>query len=378
MAPRRRPQRLKRPRLLAAAVALALAGCAVPQPATILPSVAGAPPLAALPVTALPGWQADNTAAALTAFIRGCRVILTMPADQALGGIGLPQQTAGQAGLWQNACNGAADVSPLNDITARHFFEAFFAVYQIEQPAQITGYFEPEYPGAKNLTSGYRFPLYAKPADPELAALPRAAIDRGALIRKAPVTAYLSSPVDAFMLQTQGAGRVRLPSGKILRVGFDGQSAQPYTPIGRILVANGALSSGDVSFESIEAWLKDNPAQANEIMEQNARYVFLRPLGPLPDDEGAPGALGVPITAGRSIAIDPATIPLGTPVYIATTNPVTNTSLNRLTVAQDTGGVHGAAADLFFGAGPEAEATAGRMMQQGTLFLLLPRPTPNS
>jgi membrane-bound lytic murein transglycosylase A len=112
-------------------------------------------------------------------------------------------------------------------------------------------------------------------------------------------------------------------------------------------------------------------------MEQNARYVYLRPLGDLPDDEGAPGALGVPLTAGRSLAIDPSAIPLGMPVFLVTTNPVTGAPLDRLAIAQDTdAGIHGATqAKLFFGAGPEAQATAGRMAQSGHLYILVPRPT---
>ena len=112
-------------------------------------------------------------------------------------------------------------------------------------------------------------------------------------------------------------------------------------------------------------------------MEQNARYVYLKPLGGLPDNQGAPGALGVPLTAGRSLAVDTSVIPLGIPVFLSTTDPITHAALNRLTIAQDTGGgIHGAeAADLFFGAGPTAEATAGVMQQPGSLYILLPRPT---
>jgi membrane-bound lytic murein transglycosylase A len=114
-------------------------------------------------------------------------------------------------------------------------------------------------------------------------------------------------------------------------------------------------------------------------MEQNQRYVFLKPLGSLPDDEGAPGTLGVPLQAGRTIAVDKSVIPLGLPVYLATTNPVTGQPIERLTIAADSGeGIHGAGADLFFGAGPTAENTAGRMHQSGTLYLLLPRPSPTS
>jgi membrane-bound lytic murein transglycosylase A len=359
---------------------LILAGCVPPQASTQSPADAGGPAISAIALNTLPGWNADDSAAALAAFVASCKNIALMPPDQSLGGAGIAAQTAGQAGRWQNTCNGAEDVTPGDETGARNFFESYFVAYQITGQAIITGYFEPEYPGSKNLAPGYKVPLYAKPADPALANLPRSAIDDNALYRKAPVTAYLADPVDAFMLQIQGAGRILLPDGHTLRVGFDGQNGQPYTPIGRILVADGDLAANDVSFQSISAWLKNNPAQAQGIMEQNARYVYLKPLGDLPDDEGAPGALGVPLTAGRSLAVDTSVIPLGIPVYLATTNPVTRAPLNQLTIAQDTGGgIHGAAAaDLFFGAGPQAEATAGSMQQPGTLYLLLPRPAPST
>jgi membrane-bound lytic murein transglycosylase A len=303
-----------------------------------------------------------------------------MPADQPLGGSGIAQQAAGQAGTWANTCSHAQYVPPGDDSAAKAFFEGYFAAYAIGGTAHISGYFEPEYPGSKNLAPGYTVPIYAKPADTVLANLPRAAIDDNALYRKAPVTAYLNNPVDAFMLQIYAAGRILLPDGRTLRVGFDGQNNAPYTPIGGILVAQGDLAVNDVTAESISAWLKSHPAQASGIMEENARYVFLRPLGDLPDDEGAPGALGVPITAGRTLAVDPTIIPLGLPVFVTTTNPMTGAPLDRLAIAQDTdAGIRGPAeAKLFFGAGPQAEATAGAMRQPGQLYLILPRPSPTS
>jgi membrane-bound lytic murein transglycosylase A len=359
-----------------AAAAILLAGCAQPQVAVTEPP--GSPMLSPVAITALPGWSSDNTSEALAAFIRGCKAIAVMPADQNLGGGGLGAPA--QAGLWQNGCNAAAAVRPGDDNAAKTFFATYFAAYQITATARITGYFEPEYAGSKNLAPGYKIPLYAKPADPDLADLPRAAIDDGALNRQTPVTAYLADPVDAFMLQIQGSGRILLPNGNILRVGFDGQNGQPYTPIGRIMVADGDLAPNNVSFQTISAWLKSHPDQAPALMEQNPRYVYLKPLGALPDDLGAPGTLGVPLTAGRSLAVDKTDIPLGTPVFLATTDPVTGAAIDRLTIAQDTGGgIHGAeAADLFFGAGDQAEATAGSMQQSGILFLLLPRPAPTS
>jgi membrane-bound lytic murein transglycosylase A len=358
---------------------LALAGCVQPQTG-IVQTVPGAPPVTSVPVNALPGWATDDTASALAAFVQSCKAIALMPPDQPLGGIGIAQQAAGQAGQWQNACNGAEDAAPGDPSAARVFFENYFVADEINAQALITGYFEPEYLGSKNYAPGFTVPLYAKPADPVLANLPRAAIDNNALYRKAPVTAYLTDPVDAFMLQIQGAGRILLPNGQTLRVGFDGQNGEPYTPIGRILVAEGDIAPGNVSFQSISAWLKSHPVQAQAIMEQNTRYVYLKPLGGLPDNEGAPGALGVPLTAGRSLAIDKSVIPLGMPVFLSTTDPLTQAALNQLTIAQDTGGgIHGAsAADLFFGAGPQAEATAGHMQQPGHLYILVPRPTPTT
>src|ERR1700688_2541731 len=295
----------------------ALAGCVQPQTGPLRQSAAGGPSLTSVAVNALPGWASDDAASALTTFVQSCKTIDLMPPDQRLGGLGMTQQAAGQAGLWRNACNGAQDVAPGDTAAAQQFFETYFMAYRIDGPALITGYFEPEYPGAKNYARGFTVPLYAKPDDPALANLPRAAIDANALYRKAPVTAYLANPVDAFMLQIQGSGRILLPDGHTLRVGFDGQNGQPYTPIGRILVADGDLAPNDVSFQSISAWLKTNPGQDKGIMEQNARYVYLNPLGGFPDNGGAPGALGVPLTAGRSLAVDSAVIPLGMPIFLS-------------------------------------------------------------
>jgi membrane-bound lytic murein transglycosylase A len=359
--------------------ALLLSGCALPHTGSMAPLPDGTT-VSRVELADLPGWVSGDQAAALATFVGSCRTINRLPADQSLGGTGALAAQAGQAGLWQNACNAAEDVTPGNEEAAQDFFQTYFTAYRVDHTALITGYFEPEYPGSENFAHGYTVPLYAYPAVPDLADLPRAAIDHGALYRKVPVTAYLRSPVDAFMLQIQGAGIISLPDGHTLRVGFDGQNGQAYTPIGRILVQDGDLAADDVSFQSISAWLKAHPEQAQAIMEQNARYVFLKPLGGLAADEGAPGALGVPLTAGRSLAVDRAVIPLGMPVYITTTDPLTHAPLDRLTIAQDTGGgIHGAAAaDLYFGSGPDAEATAGRMQQAGELYLLLPRQGPTT
>lgn len=363
--------------LASLAAVLALSACATQQASLTGPN---APPGREVSVTSLPGWAQDNKAAALTSFVASCKAILLMPPDSSLGGTGLAQERAGQAGLWQPACTAAKAVPPNNEAAAQQFFQTWFNAYQVSGQALITGYFEPEVPGSKNQRPGYNVPLYAKPATAALANLPRSAIDNGALYRKAPVTAYVTSPVDAFMLQIQGSGRIILPDGRILRVGFDGQNGQPYTPIGRVLEQMGAIKPDDVSYQSISAWLKAHPADAKSVMEQNARYVYMRPLGSLPPDEGAPGALGVPLTAERSTAVDRSALPLGAPLFVSTTDPITGGAINILTVTQDTGGgIHGPdRADIFFGAGPDAEEIAGSMRQPGTLYLLLPRSAPES
>jgi membrane-bound lytic murein transglycosylase A len=360
-----------RRRLFALAAALALAACATEQPE----NGPNAPPGRENPIASLPGWQQDDAAAALGSFVTSCKIILHMPPDPPLGGAGLAQERAGQAGLWQPACTAALAIAPNDQPAARQFFESWFDAYALPGQALVTGYFEPEVPGSRNESRGYTVPLFAKPPIASLANLPRSAIDAGALNRQAPVTAYVTNPVDAFMLQIQGAGRIVLPNGNVLRVGFDGQNGQPYTPIGRVLVQMGALQPDNVSYQSISAWLNSHPDQARGVMEQNARYVYLRPLGYLPEDEGAPGTLGAPLTAERSTAVDKSVLPLGAPLFVATSDPVTGAPLNLLTVAQDTGGgIRGAnRADIFFGAGPDAEQTAGSMRQPGQLYLLLPR-----
>jgi membrane-bound lytic murein transglycosylase A len=364
-------------RHLSLLAALALAGCVQPLAmAPPTPPPPYVPPFPSYLVQTLPGWADDDTAAALTAFVRGCKTIELMPPDQSLGGAGIPASVAGAAGLWQKPCDAAKAVTPQNPAAARTFFETNFVAYRLPGTARITSYFEPEYQGSKNLAPHFTVPLYAKPADPALAHLPRSAIDNNALYRQAPVTAYLSSPVDAFMLQIQGSGRILLRNGTTLRVGYDGQNGQPYTPIGGLLVAQGYLAPDAVNFQTVAAWLKTHPRKARAIMEENARYVYLKPLGALPEDEGAPGALGVPKTAGRTLAVDNSVIPFGLPAYLAGDGG----ELNRLTITQDTdGGIRGGRqAKLFVGGGDSAEDMMSTMPQYGTIYLLLPRPEPTT
>ncbi len=203
----------------------------------------------------------------------------------------------------------------------------------------------------------------------------RSEIEHGALSGKRAELLYLADPVDAFFLQIQGSGRVTLPTGAVVRVTYSGQNGRPYVPIGRVLSASGDIAPADVSMQSIRAWLNAHPDRAASVMDQNPSYVFFRELPNSDPNEGPPGALGAALTPGRSIAVDRAFIPLGAPVWIATTDPLDGSALERLMVAQDLGGaIRGPVrADLFFGWDAAAAERAGKMRQTGREFVLLPK-----
>ena len=203
---------------------------------------------------------------------------------------------------------------------------------------------------------------------------PRAEITNGTAPVKGLEIAWVEDPVELFFLQVQGSGRIRLPDGTLMRVGYADHNGHPYRSIGRWLVDLGELTLDQASMQGIKAWVKRNPERANELLNQNPAYVFFRELPAAAGDEGPAGSLGVPLTAGRSLAVDPRTIPLGAPVFLATTWPLSTRPLQRLMLAQDTGSaIRGAVrADFFWGFGPDAAEQAGRMKQSGSLWLLWP------
>lgn len=398
-------------RIAAAALfLLALAGC-VPQ--VLIPTAAPAKPelsLSAVSFADLPGWSQDHPAEALPVFLTGCRQLGDAAAGQSLGGQGEAAARGGQPAQWQPACAAAAQVAPRDDAAARAFFEAYFQPYVVadatapaekREDALFTGYFDPEVSGSRVAGGLYRNALLGRPPDlvqVELGAFAadlkgrsiagriqdgrlvpyydRAQIDQGVLARRRLELLWLADPVDVFMLQVQGSGRVDLPDGHVVRVTYAGQNGRPYVPIGRVLADRGQIPLDQVSLASIRAWLEQHKDQAAEVMEENPSYVFFREVTTLRPDQGPPGALGVPLAPGRSIAVDRAFIPLGAPVFIATNDPLTGAPLQRLMVAQDLGGaIRGPArVDIFFGWGREAEERAGRMRAEGREYLLLPRP----
>ena len=362
---------------IAAVLAAMLAGCvAPPKPGR----------LTQLDFDALPGWAADRVDQSLPALRAGCRRLMTLPADTMLGGEGIAAAYAGRAGQWAPACTAARRLAAGDAAGIRGFYEAWFTPYRMELPALFTGYYEPEVRGALGPSPVFQTPLLARPDDlvaggrqageKVVPYWSRAEIEAGRMGEAARPLLWLADPVDLFFLQIQGAGRVCLPDGTLVRVGYDGKNGRPYTPIGRKLVADGALTQAGVSMQSIRAWLAAHPAQQRATMDANEDYVFFRVLTGTGDDgTGPPGALGVNLQPGRSAAVDRRAIPLGVPLFADTSDPVGGGLWQHLLLAQDVGSdiQGGARADIFLGAGSLAAQQAGAMHQGGTVYVLLPR-----
>ena len=343
----------------------------------------------------LPGWAGDTQAEILPALRASCDAIASLPPDRALGGTGPTLRTAASLAP---AC-AELDTLPAGDAAARAFLERRFTPLALGE-GTLTGYFEPELRGSLRPDGAFATPLHARPPelveadlgrfipdlrgrrvagmvrDGRLQPFPdRAAIKAGALRGQGLELAWVDDPADAFFLHIQGSGRVRLDDGAVLRLGYAGWNGHPYFAIGRALVEQGVLTREAVSMQAIRAWMTQaGPAEAAALMARNPSYIFFRRLD-LPPEAGPIGTLGAPLTPMRSIAVDRTLVPLGLPVWVAGTDPLTGAPLQRLTVAQDTGGaIRGPArADLFTGWGTEAAERAGRMRDPAALFLLIPR-----
>ena len=311
-------------------------------------------PAAAGDFAGLPGWPGDDPAAAMAPLRRSCSLLAAQPA-------------------WAAPC-AAAEVA----VDARAFFEQWFRPVP-QGTGLLTGYYEPELRGAAAPGGAYQVPLHALPEAGPLRLLDRAQIEAGGLAGLGLELAWVDDPVDAFFLQIQGSGRIRLADGRVLRLGYAGRNEHPYRAIGRSLIARGAIAREAMSMQAIRAWLAAAPPEeAAALLRENPAYIFFRPVEGLAAEAGPIGTLGVPLTPGRSLAVDPAFIPLGTPVFILARDPVDGTPLARLVVAQDTGGaIRGRArGDLFWGWGEAAATRAGLMKEEAQLFVLLPREKP--
>jgi membrane-bound lytic murein transglycosylase A len=316
-------------------------------------------------LTALPGWQDDASQDALPALLASCAVIKTLSSDQALGIGGSPTE-------WTEPC--AAIRQSNDELALRQTMATQFVALDpgAGTSALVTGYYEPELSGSRTKDAAHPYPLYRLPPDPTQ--YDRAQIEGGALTGKKLELLWVSDRVEAFFLQVQGSGRVRLENGEVVRVGFAGTNERPYVSIGKAMVDAGIMTKEQASLQSIRAYLNGHPDEIDGWLHKNPRYVFFKE-SKADANAGPIGALQVPLTAGRSVAVDPAFVPLGLPVWLDTTQPVTNAPLQRLVVAQDKGSAIKSPGriDLFWGAGHEAEAMAGPMRQQGTYWVIVPR-----
>ena len=395
---------MKRGTELAGLVALALlSGCAT-RLGTRAPLAAARPLIAATSSGAAP----SGTVVRTTALTTGARVV-PLPDLSAV--------TAATLVAFRRSCPALAARDDLSGLThledwaavcaaarratdAAGFFAANFAAVQVGDGRGLdTGYFEPELPASRRAAPGYSVPLYRRPPDlievdlrrfdPALAGkrvwgrvagttlVPypdRAVIDAGALAGHGLELAYAADPYAAFFLEIQGSGRLLLTDGSVMRVGYDGQNGQPYVGIGKLLRERGALAQGQATMAGIIGWLRAHPDEAPALLRANGSKIFFRELTGLAATDGPPGALGVPLTAGVSVAADPRFVPLGAPLWLDTSvagiGPVA-----QLMVAQDSGGaILGAnRLDLFWGSGDAAGAIAGGITAIGTVKLLLPK-----
>jgi membrane-bound lytic murein transglycosylase A len=331
---------MKKNWLRAAALGLLLAEAAMAEPTYTM-----------LTFDDLADWSTDDHAAALTVFTDTC------------GDMKDPE--------WAGLCAFAKSAPD-----ARAFFETFFQPVLIEdgEPMLFTGYFEPELSGAKTQGGLFQYPIYSLPNDHVVGQpyLSRQEIEEtDALSGKGLEIAWLADPVDLFFLMVQGSGRIRLPDGGGMRVGYGGKNGREYSSIGQELVRRGTYESHQVSAQVIRNWVRDNPEKGRELLWVNKSYVFFREVSEVPTDRGPLGAMNRSITTDRSIAVDPAFTTLGTPVWIEKAGAA---PINRLMVAQDTGSaIKGAQrADIFYGTGKAAGREAGRIKDAGRMIRLLP------
>ncbi|WP_208976924.1 murein transglycosylase A [Stappia sp. ES.058] len=356
-------------------------------------------PLQPISFSDISGWQDDDHTAALEAFLRHCASGSASGAAPRTGELGVSGASivalCGRARA--AAATGEGDA-------ARHFFEAAFQPHLIAAKGFVTGYFEPEFAGARKPDAIHRTPLLRKPDGLEILpegkrpdgladtlthafrddagrfveAPDRGAIMDGALDGRGLELVWLADPVDAFYIHVQGSARIRLADGGHMRVGYAGKNGHPYSPIGRVMIERGLADPGTVTMSVLRDWLAENPQEIDGVLRRNRSYIFFREIDGLGPDEGPVGAAGLPLVAGRSLAVDASLHTYGTPVFVSATMPaegaVETRPFRRLMIAEDTGSaiVGPARGDIFFGTGDAAGRKAGGVQHAAEMTVLLP------
>ena len=347
--------------------------------------------------SSLPGWSTANHGRFLEAFAEQCSV----------NGNAMAKRKATPTGLLEACRKARQNLSGNALLPAQIWMEANFEVWQFQQEdgkkeGLLTGYFEPMLKGSRKAQGAYNAPLYGVPADlitvkldeqyPELKGkrlrgrlqgntlvpfFDRAEWERLGPDREKPIV-WVNDKLDAFLLQVQGSGRVTLPDGSVIRLSYAEQNGHPYKSIGKVLVDRGELTAAQATIPGIRNWAKANPGKLDDLLNANPSVVFFKENKVLRPQEGPVGAMGVPLTGQISLAIDREKVPYGSPIWIESSNPVTNAPIAQGTLAQDTGGaIRGRVrADYFWGTGEEAGTAAGLTRQPLKMWLIWPKGTP--
>lgn len=345
----------------------------------------------------LPGWAADDGEYLWLGLVNNCRGLMR-PIS---GSLTIPARATPQD--WHAVCEQVAQMGfDVDTQTAKQFMQDNLQPWLVSgsngNQGLVTGYYEPIVRGSRSQGGAYQWPMYAAPRDlltidlgtvyPELAGKRiRGKLEGNKVVPydtreqisqradKPPVIAWLDDPVEAFFLQVQGSGRVLLEDGSSLRLAYANHNGRPYTSIGRWLADRGELALNQASMQNIKKWAQNNPDRVHEMLNSNQAMVFFREERIADEATGPKGAYGIPLIGQRAIAVDPTFVPLGTPVFLATTYPGSSEPLRRLVYAQDTGAaIKGSSrADFYWGSGDEAGQQAGRMKQQGTMWVLWPK-----
>jgi len=342
----------------------------------------------------LENWSLDNQSQAFEAYKKSCQILLAQPAAKIIA----PETLGGTAADWQDSCKEAQDKNTVTDGEARQFFEQNFTAFSYSENTEglFTGYYAPVYKGSDQPTEKYHYPLYGVPESLKKIDLgqfnaelkgqfiigevkegdfipykDRKTIDQGALDHQDLELVWLKSPVDAFFMHIQGSGVIRYENGTQKTFGYAGKNGQAYQAIGKFLIKNGQIPKKDMSMQKIRRWISDHPMKAKSLMWKNPSYIFFRPLA-----GAAPiGAMGVELTAGRSLAVDRTYVPYGMPIWLdLAPSDRESDPIQRLVIAQDTGGaIKGRVrADVYWGVGQAAGWRAGPMKDQGRYYFLLP------
>lgn len=346
---------------------------------------------------AIPGWADDDHAAAFRAFLVTC------------GGKPGPGKGKVRTALKvvSGLAQGQARAASYDKGVARKFFENSFQAWQITSPVEdgfLTGYYEPVLEGSLTRDERHKVPVLRRPkdlkqlVDHRLRAVAnatgaltaarrvdgrlvpyytRAEIEEGALDGRGLELVYLRDPIAAFFMHVQGSGRIKLPDGRVLRIGYDGKNGQPYTSIGGVLVSRGVYSKDEINLETLRSWLAANPGEGRKLMQENRSYIFFKERPSDGSEAGPIGGHGTPLSAGRSLAVDAAYHVLGTPVFVSapTLTHHGEAGFRHLLIAQDVGSaIKGAErGDIYWGSGTAAETLAGLTRHSGNFVVLLPK-----